>query len=50
MDIKDGIARFSQRYDKAGKYTITATGSIKNALTGQTETAKKDYTFEVFPK
>lgn len=50
LKMKEGIAHFQQRYNKAGKYKITASGSIKNPLTEITETVKRDFVFEVLPK
>lgn len=50
LEIKDGFAHYEKIFQKAGKQTILTTGIFKNPLHGQTETAKREYTFDILPK
>ncbi len=47
LPVKEGVAHYETKTSGIGKKTLTATASIKNPLTGQTETAKKDFVYEV---
>jgi gliding motility-associated protein GldM len=47
LPVKEGVAHYETKTSGIGKKTVSATASIKNPLTGQTETAKKDFTYEV---
>lgn len=50
LAMKEGVASFQKRFTKVGKQTITAKASLRNPLTGQEETALREYSIEVLPK
>ncbi len=50
LEVKNGIANFTEKYNTPGKQTIKAAGSIKNSLTGEVKTYTKEFTFVVLPK
>jgi gliding motility-associated protein GldM len=47
LAVKEGIAHYETTTSGIGKKTLSATAAIKNPLTGQTETAKKEFIYEV---
>lgn len=47
LAVKEGVAHYETTASGLGKKTLVATASIKNPLTGQTETAKKEFNWEV---
>ncbi len=47
LPIRDGKARYSTRAARIGEKTYSATISVVNPLTGETETFKKDFSYEV---
>jgi gliding motility-associated protein GldM len=47
LPVKEGVAHYETTASGIGKKTLVATASIKNPLTGQTETAKKEFNWEV---
>lgn len=50
LPIKDGIAQYKAIATNVGEQTIGATATIKNPFTGNTETVKVEYRYEVLPK
>lgn len=47
LPVKEGVAHYETTASGIGKKTLSASASIKNPLTGQTETVKRDYSWEV---
>lgn len=47
LPVREGIAHYETTASGIGKKTLVATASIKNPLTGVTESAKKEFVWEV---
>jgi gliding motility-associated protein GldM len=47
LAVKEGIGHYETTANTLGKQTVTATASIKNPLTGEVKSAKKEFTYEV---
>jgi gliding motility-associated protein GldM len=47
VSLKDGVGTFTQRPSQIGEKQYTVTLNVKNPATGQTETVKKTFSYEV---
>lgn len=47
MDVKDGVAKFTQTASKTGVQNYSATVKVTNPVTGEVETVKGDFKYEV---
>lgn len=50
VPVKDGVAHFENMEQSFGKKNIKAVAKVKNPLTGQVNTYKGEFEYEVLPK